>query len=93
MKIYKFPLRLVDEQVIDVAETFHPLCVQMQKDVITVWAEIDPKSAAKKLTFFIAGTGTELTKRECKYLGTVQTGAFVWHVYHAIHFEKGVTYE
>lgn len=57
------------------------LTVQMQNDEITLWAICDPE--AKKVTrkFDIVGTGWAYNFADKKYIGTVQDGAYVWHLF------------
>lgn len=55
--------------------------VQMQGVVPTLWAEVDeaaPK-ATRVLCFY--GTGHNMPADPGAYVGTVQDGPFVWHLY------------
>ena len=55
--------------------------VDMQDDTPTLWAEVDPdseKARTATLTWF--GTGHEIPGNAL-YVGTVQDGIFVWHLY------------
>lgn len=55
--------------------------VQMQGDLITLWAEGDLDNDAEKRKFDIYGTGIEINIHDADYIGTVQHGAYVVHVY------------
>jgi hypothetical protein len=91
--IYKYQLpELVAEQVLEVPISFKPLSVQMQNGAMTVWGEVDTDSDVEKLAFFIVGTGHELPKEPCIYIGTVMQmdGRLVWHIYCGRRFEPRV---
>lgn len=83
--IWKYPLRLVEQQEIDLPGHVNPLSVQMQGDTITLWAIVNPSGQKYHRRVFIVGTGTALpdviTHPYTKYVGTVQHGALVWHVF------------
>ena len=60
------------------------LCVDMQGDDMYVWAIVCPNSKkGKTVTTYIQGTGwplDDVTDYE-HYIGTVQCGIYVWHVF------------
>lgn len=58
------------------------LALQLQHDVPTLWAQVDPKNRAVTRIFEWVGTGCEVPDGG-KYVGTVQLqgGAFVFHLY------------
>lgn len=59
------------------------LTVQMQGGRITVWYEVDlsePEMTTEAI-FQLVGTGHPVSSSAAEYLGTVQDGTFVWHVY------------
>lgn len=57
------------------------LSVQMQRGVITLWALVDPAAPAVHRSFVVVGTGQDLPDGDLVYRGTIQAGAFVWHVF------------
>lgn len=86
MKIYKYPLAIKPE----VQEVFLPwdakiLTVQVQKDMLCLWAlipNVDHSAPARK--FLVAPTGSNvIPDDEADYLGTVQIceGDIVLHVF------------
>jgi hypothetical protein len=91
--IYKYPLRLQDEQVINMHHAAKPLMVAEQRGTLNIWAEVQPTGETKAgvvsgipadtVTVYIRGTGQEIPKN-VTYLGSVVTlgGTFVWHVYY-----------
>ena len=82
--IYKFPLRVTDEQTINMPTGAKILSVQFQNDQLCVWARIDNEYFKSKRTFLIVGTGHRFPDDGRQYIGTVQQGPFVWHVFEEI---------
>ncbi len=81
--IHKFPLHDV-ENVVDITCNAVILCVQMQNDVPTLWAEVKPKVFVnEKRVFIVIGTGHDIPDH-AKYVGTIQNPPFVWHIYERI---------
>lgn len=83
--IWRYSLRLVNEQEIDLPGHVSPLSVQIQNDEIVLWAIVNPGSQKYHRKVFIVGTGHALPDvvlhPYTKYVGTVQQGALVWHVF------------
>ena len=80
--IYKYPLKLDDEQTIKLPAYSKPLTVQVQHGIVTLWALVDDRNEAKEYHVRIHGTGNPATSADPKdYLGTVQLDGFVWHVF------------
>lgn len=52
--------------------------------VPTLWAEVDPNADRAWTTFWLVGTGFDVPPGVVRYVGTVQTGSFVWHLYEEI---------
>ena len=83
--IWKYPLELKDEQIIEVPVSSEFLHVGLQNDKICLWALVNSNSnyPLVKKTILIRGTGHDIggyyTKKD--YIGTVQQGQFVWHVF------------
>lgn len=58
------------------------LDVQMQHNVLTIWAVVDPGSAMAYFDVLVIGTGQELPDTDYgDHIGTVQGGDDVWHVF------------
>ena len=82
--IWKFPLEIKDEQIIQMPKGSQCLSVpQFQRDVLCIWALVDPENELKDVKFHICGTGNPIPKNldQWSFCGTVQAGAFVWHVF------------
>lgn len=82
MTVYKYPIEIVDEQMIEMPENAHALSVQMQRDKLCIWALVNPERKNKKRRVRIVGTGNDASD-VFQYLGTVQmfNGNLVWHVF------------
>jgi len=82
--VWKFPVRVTDEAVIEIPEGAHILSVGVQGDQLCVWAHVDPDARLVRRSILMAGTGH---RREdlvwSDFVGTVQMldGQFVFHVF------------
>lgn len=83
--IWKFPIALLERQVIQMPKGAHPLSVQMQGNTITLWAMVNTEHPMEDREIRIVGTGREADSRD-HYLGTVQVDGFIWHIFE--HYEK-----
>ena len=57
------------------------LTVQVQGEDVCVWARVDTDFAPKTRQFGFYGTGHPLPEDPGVYVGTVQLGPLVWHVF------------
>lgn len=81
MKIYKYRLMTIERQTISIPSDAKFLSVQNQHDNITLWFAVNPDSdLVDDIEFILVGTGENIPPL-CGYLGTVQQGIFVWHIY------------
>lgn len=77
--IYKYPLAEF-EQNIQMPQGATILAAQMQDGRITLWAACDPCNESEARKFRVIGTGGDLPDG-FEYVGTVQSGPYVWHVF------------
>lgn len=63
------------------------LTVQRQKGDICIWVLVDPKQNFEQRYFVVYGTGFEINPQH-QYIGTVQEGAYVWHVFEDLRQEE-----
>lgn len=82
--IYKYPINLTTEkQRLCLPENSQLLSVQMQNEKLCVWALIDESQPMSMVRFHIFGTGDNLPDDlNAVFLGTVQDGIYVWHVFY-----------
>ena len=86
--IWKFPvLNLAQfssgfDGDITIPGAFRIVDVQMQGNIPTIWAEVNPANPKQKVRIIMVGTGHEIPM-PAKHLGTVQDGELVWHIYQA----------
>ena len=79
--IWKFPLPGFNGYVM-VPFGAEILTVQMQERVPCIWALVNPNAKKVPQEFRIFGTGHDVdVPRNWRYLGTVQNGGLVWHVF------------
>lgn len=82
--VFKYPLKVTDEQEVVMPEGAAVLCVQIQRGIPCIWAEVDPQARKIKRTFVTYGTGHSIPKDgEKHYVGTYQSGNgdLVFHVF------------
>lgn len=51
---------------------------------VTLWAEVDPDEAKIGVSFLAIGTGFDFNIDGLEFVGSVQAGSFVWHLYRLI---------
>lgn len=81
--IFKYPLVVTDEQKILMPVGAEILCVQMQRDIPCLWAEVNVEETRREYReIFIHGTGHKYNQHK-RYIGTFQKfdGALVFHVF------------
>ena len=84
MRIYKYPLEIIDLQEIALPCGAKILTVQEQHDTLQLWAIVDPYEKRYTIrTIEIIGTGNPMSCEACEYISTViqQNTHFVWHVF------------
>lgn len=93
--VYRYPLRIVDEQVVSMAEGAEILAVARRDDQrqvvrggshepVDMWALVDPNAPLSPRRIRIAGTGHPLSDVDSLvFLGTVQIaqGQLIFHVF------------
>jgi hypothetical protein len=87
--IWKYPL--LNFPVLDLALAMPKgsriLTVQMQGNQPCLWALVDQNAPKVTYHFTIVGTGWEIGVADAggiEYIGTFQTGSFVWHVFRGV---------
>ena len=83
--IWKYPLKVTDEQTLDIPEGAEALAVQVQNGTPCLWVRVEstaPKTLRRIITH---GTGHPVPKTTGRYIGTYQIdgGALVFHVFDA----------
>jgi hypothetical protein len=87
--IWKFPIEIAPEQSLPIQGTprllFAGLC---PRDGLCIWAEVDSQKedTGTLVSVFVVGTGQSLPLN-ARYLSSVISLPFVWHVYVGEHVE------
>ena len=83
VRMFKYPLKIEDFQVIAVPKGALLRCVQTQGETPCIWAEVDPSAPKVTREIRTYGTGHPMESDWPFYLGTYQVndGARVFHVY------------
>lgn len=85
--IWKYPLKVVDTQTIELPCGSEILSVKDKNGILTMWVELDTYEVKKQdVNISIVSTGSSIwfdTKymESPKFLDSVVMGNFVWHVY------------
>jgi hypothetical protein len=80
--IWKFPLKIVDHQLVTAPAGMQPLCVDVQNGIPCLWAMVDPSREKVQHPIFINGTGHPV-RHQGHYISTFQMhdGALVFHAF------------
>lgn len=95
--VYRYPVRIVDEQIIDMPDGATILSVATRAgsrvlqgvgshEEVHLWALVDPDAPLRPRRLRVAGTGHPLPEAEgLEFLGSVQlsAGQLVFHVFEA----------
>lgn len=84
MKIYKYKLRIVDEQILSLPDGYKILAVNVQRDDPFIWCLVDPDNPKVDVKFFTFGTGHEIDDTIfLNYIGTyyLLNARLVYHVF------------
>ncbi len=89
-KIWKYMLILSDHPFISMPKGAIVLSVDVQDGHIQIWALVDPEAPKEPRGFRMAGTGhpVEDAIASMRFIGTVQMGEFVWHIFEKQEAEK-----
>ena len=80
--IWKYGLEITSEQSILMPMDSIPLHVGVQGSNLVMWVQVDPTAPTVKRVIRVFGTGQPIpTDVTHWYVGSVQIGFFVWHVY------------
>lgn len=85
--IWKYPLKVVDDQIIYMPLHAEILTIQMQNDIPCLWALVSSIADKEKRHIRIHGTGHQVSLTDkLKYISTFQmnNGLLVFHVFEVI---------
>ncbi len=83
--IYKYRLKLVDLQIIEMHVGAEILSAGLDVDsVLCVWTAQDTSQPTVSRRIAIVGTGNPLSDA-MMFIGSVTQGSYVWHVFEACH--------
>lgn len=83
MKIYKYKIKVTDEQQIKMPIGAKILCCAEQSNELFIWAIVNMKADTTDYGIRIFGTGQDFPdNNSLSYISTVQTvEGFMWHVF------------
>lgn len=90
--IWKYEIEITDRQVLKMPTKARLLPFVAQQpgqpsNMLCLWAEVDLRNSEaypmEKVPIYVVGTGNPMPEEVGNdgYLGSVQSGVFVWHVY------------
>ncbi len=79
MTIWKYPI-YCNEFILTMPQGAKFLSVQPQHEDIQMWFSVDPGELTDERVFRVVATGEEY-EGNLEYLGTFQTGRFVFHLF------------
>lgn len=82
--IWKFELETQQLHSIEMPEGGQVLTVQVQNEIPCIWVKVNPAKNKEVRIFEVYGTGRVIPSEEIydrKYIGTYQSGEFVWHLF------------
>lgn len=82
--IWKYNVKIDDVQTVAMPEGAKLLSVQVQHNLVTIWAMVDPRNLNVNRIIQMAGTGHDMSERIMgDFLGTfqIESGALVFHVF------------
>lgn len=85
--IFKYPLIITDEQILELPLFSQILSVKFQRGELFLWAKVNTDSQSVKTKIFIYGTGNPIrSKSKMKFVDTVMhfEDSLVWHVFKEI---------
>lgn len=81
-KIFKYPIPITDEFVIEMPAMHQPLKVGIQASEPVLWAMVNSHTESVNVTFRIFGTGHEIENPDkLQYISTFQLRGLVWHLF------------
>lgn len=87
--IWKWEIPITSHFSLPMPKGARVLSVQMQNGAPVVWAEVSQDAAREARSFHVVGTGTPLPMGvSLKYVGTIQQGHYVWHLYEEVQARK-----
>lgn len=79
--IWKYELRIADEQKVRMPQGSRILSVGNQNGTICIWALVHSDSPLSDRKIRMYGTGYPCYESSGNFVGTVQDGPLVWHVF------------
>ena len=91
MKIFRFPMEIIDEQILEIPAGAKILAVQTKVHQPCIWALCDDKASIEYRRILIYETGHEIDITGLQYLGTFQiknlAEVLVFHVFEGYYDE------
>ena len=79
--IWKYQLKLTDEQTVNMQKDAEILTVQLQGCSLCLWARVNPSNSQESRNILIHGTGHQVDDK-AKYIATFQCSVdMVFHVF------------
>lgn len=81
-RIWKYPLEMSEVQYVEMPHGARILSAGLQGETICLWALVEPDNTPyRNMRIEIRGTGHPVNVIASDFVGTVQIGVYVWHVF------------
>lgn len=89
MRIWKFPIEVIDQQILMVPKDAKFLDVQMQRETCCLWALCNQDAEKEERYLKIYGTGNPMPDDPGDYIATFQMhgGTLVFHVFESRFYD------
>lgn len=88
LKVFKYPVKIVDHVSIGMPEGARLLSFQCQGEQPCLWALVDPTAKKETRNFRFVGTGhpIEESPGSLRFIGTAQMmgGSLIWHLFEVV---------
>lgn len=84
--IYKYPIKIEEKQEIEIPFGAMILSVQLQNGNPYLWAKVETGNSNATRIIYVFGTSQpiEIKGGAIRYIDTLQTGVYVWHVFEGV---------
>lgn len=86
MKIFKYEIPIKDKFNLELPAYSKILSFQVKNNIPSIWVLVDEQKGLKYKYFTLVGTGHDFEHHPdvMTFIGTIQLGPFVWHLFEDI---------
>ena len=80
--IYKYQIPITEVFILNLPAGAIPLVAKEVGAYSYLWVEVERDNLLEDVVFYIVGTGHPKPDMATKYISTIFSGIFVWHLYY-----------